>query len=814
MTYDMLPRHYRIHWLIASLALILGITFSPYLFGGKTFLPVDLFDTMVVPYNTQYGPPQAQNHYIFDGLAQTYPYKNLTKHGLQSGTLAYWNPHILGGYPQYAESLANNFDVFNVLLLWFDPIDVIHWETVLELFVAGIGMLLLLRHFGVSPLVNLIFASAYMLNSMFITSAHYRCTIASFCWIPLVIFMILRYFYSFRKENLFYVSVFLALAFLGGNFQTSFFAAFIVSVIVVSYPSKGTPYNFLSRFGILAAIGISAFALSAIMWLPSLELLIQTIFRGGSLNSTNVFDEYSIKQRLLSIPLLIMFFFPAITGNAQSYNLKKIANIDIMNFNGAIGFLPALFALWGCFVFWKEKKLRPFIIISVSGILLPIATPLFALLYHRFFIVSSFSLCIVGAVTFESFMLSENVRAAFSIFFKWTKVVFGAIGILLILACIYIATNYNTVFTKFTNYVTGMIPGSAFGTANESWMYGRVGKTLHYYSFGSPTLWLPIISAFVIILSLNYYRKGKFSQRNTLIIVLFGTLTELVIFATAWFPVLDIHRFPIYPRNSIMSYLQNDTTDGRYTVWRDGTRDPYIFPENFSNIYNTFDLHGYETCTNRSMIAFYKRNVHSDSLDLRLLGLAHVKYVIACKRVVTTSNLRHIFSADSANLYENILSKPRAYFAYRSKVCISDSAASIELLSPDFDGSEALFTQNDVPPDITSYTEGKNNISFDKSENEEVIINAQTDSKGIFILTDTYYPGWKCYVNGKQTPIYQVNNCMRSIILDSGKSKVIFRFEPDIFKTGMGISAIAILLFLSGLLFLYRKQGGKSLESE
>lgn len=806
MTYEMHPRHYRIHWLVAALALILLVTFFPYIFGGKTFLPADLFDTMVAPYNTQYGLPQAQNHYIFDGLAQTYPYKKLTKEALEKGTLAYWNPHILGGYPQYAESLANNFDVFNILLLWFDPIDVIHWETVLELFVAGIGMLLLLKCFGVSPIVNLIFASAYMLNSMFITSAHYRCTIASFCWMPLVILMVLRFFYTRRKENLFYASIFLALTFLGGNFQTSFFAAFIVSLIVLVYPSNDSAYKFFSRFGILAAIGTAAFALSAIMWLPSLELLIQTIFRGGSLNSTNVFDEYSIKQRLLSIPLLIMFFFPAITGNAQSYNLKKIANIDIMNFNGAIGFLPALFALWGCYIFWKEKKLRPFIIISVSGIVLPVATPLFALLYHRFFIVSSFSLCIVGAVTFESFLQNENVRNSFTLFFKWTKIIFGIVCAILILACTYIALNYQSVFTKFTNYVTGMIPGSAFGTANESWMYGRVGETLHYYSFQSLTLWLPIISALVIILSISWYRKGKISQRNSLIIILFATVTELVIFATAWFPVLDIHHFPIYPQNPIMSYLQKDTTGGRYTVWRDGTKDPYIFPENFSNIYNTFDLHGYETCTNRSMIAFYKRNVHTDSLDLRLLGLAHVKYVIVCKRVVSTSNLRRIFSADSATLYENILSKPRAYFAYRSKVCLSDTAAASELLRPDFDGSEVLFTKKDAPQDIISYTEGKNNISFEKSEDEEIVINAQTDSKGVFVLTDTYYPGWKCLVNGKERAIYRVNYCMRGVILEPGTSTIIFRFEPEVFHAGMGLSLASILLCLFGILILKKRK--------
>ena len=241
-------------------------------------------------------------------------------------------------------------------------------------------------------------------------------------------------------------------------------------------------------------------------------------------------------------------------------------------------------------------------------------------------------------------------------------------------------------------------------------------------------------------------------------------------------------------------------------MWRDGVTDPYIFPENYSNIYNTYAFHGYESCTNRSMIVFYKRHVANDSLNLRLLGLAHLKYVIACNRVITTPNLRRLFSVDGATLYENVLCKPRAYFAYRSIICESDSAVASNLMRPDFDGSEALYTGKDAPLDLKTFIEGKNSIRFERSENEEVIINAQTDSKGVFILTDTYYTGWKCYVNGKETPIHRVNYCMRGIILDSGTSSIVFRFEPDIFKAGASISTISVLLCFAAMMFLKRKK--------
>ncbi|MFI5263323.1 MAG: YfhO family protein, partial [Candidatus Kapaibacterium sp.] len=345
----MLPQHYHVRWLIAALALILGITFFPYLFGGRTFLPVDLFDTMMAPWNAEYGLPQAQNHYIFDGLAQTYPYKVQTKEALEKGKFAYWNPHILGGYPQYAETLANNFDIYNMLLVWMSPLDFMHWQTVLELLTAGIGMIFLLRFFGISPLINLLFSTAYMLNSMFIQTAMNRWIVASFCWMPFVVLMILRYFHNDRKENLLYASVFLALIFLGGNFQTSFFAVFVIAIIALWYPSINPVHKIAKRMTVLIGISVAAFALSAFMWLPTLELFIQTLFHGGSLHS-DINPEHSIVHRLITVLFLPAFFFPEIMGNAQTYNLKNIAGVDVMNFNGAIGFLPLLFALWGCWI--------------------------------------------------------------------------------------------------------------------------------------------------------------------------------------------------------------------------------------------------------------------------------------------------------------------------------------------------------------------------------------------------------------------------------------------------------------------------------
>lgn len=249
------PQRYSVQWLILILFAILVILFFPYLFNGKTFLPSDMLDTMTGPFNTEYGPPQAQNQFPFDGLAQTFPYKLETKEALEKGKLAYWNPHILAGYPEYAETMANNFDPLNILLLWFEPADAMLFETLLELFIAGIGMLLLLRFFGVTPIANLLFAAAYMLNSCFITNSMHRWAVASFCWMPFIVLMVLGFFHEKRKQDILFASLFLALSFLGGNMQTAFFVVFVISIVVLCYPSEDHRLRVADRLGILIILG-------------------------------------------------------------------------------------------------------------------------------------------------------------------------------------------------------------------------------------------------------------------------------------------------------------------------------------------------------------------------------------------------------------------------------------------------------------------------------------------------------------------------------------------------------------------------------
>lgn len=70
-------------------------------------------------------------------------------------------------------------------------------------------------------------------------------------------------------------------------------------------------------------------------------------------------------------------------------------------------------------------------------------------------------------------------------------------------------------------------------------------------------------------------------------------------------------------------------------------------------------------------------------------------------------------------------------------------------------------------------------------------------NEGFGVFSEIYYPyGWKAYVNGKETPIYQVNYVLRGIQIPDGNNLIEFKFEPSVIKTGSKIALFTSILVL------------------
>ena len=83
---------------------------------------------------------------------------------------------------------------------------------------------------------------------------------------------------------------------------------------------------------------------------------------------------------------------------------------------------------------------------------------------------------------------------------------------------------------------------------------------------------------------------------------------------------------------------------------------------------------------------------------------------------------------------------------------------------------------------------------MDSYESYTVELSVNSREERLLFLSDSYFPGWKAYVNGKKTPIHRANYLFRAIVIEPGKHKVRFEYDPFSFKLGLVITLLSILI--------------------
>jgi len=85
----------------------------------------------------------------------------------------------------------------------------------------------------------------------------------------------------------------------------------------------------------------------------------------------------------------------------------------------------------------------------------------------------------------------------------------------------------------------------------------------------------------------------------------------------------------------------------------------------------------------------------------------------------------------------------------------------------------------------------------------QVEIESETTQDRLLVLLDSYYPGWKAWIDGTSTPVVAANFVYRAVDLPRGKHHVTFRYECRPFARGLRITACTILAW-TAVWFVHR----------
>ena len=91
----------------------------------------------------------------------------------------------------------------------------------------------------------------------------------------------------------------------------------------------------------------------------------------------------------------------------------------------------------------------------------------------------------------------------------------------------------------------------------------------------------------------------------------------------------------------------------------------------------------------------------------------------------------------------------------------------------------------------------------------EVIVEVDGRRSGLLVLNDTYHPGWRVLVEGRQRPLVRVNSVVRGVVVYQGERVVRFTFENG-FARNVTISLGTLLVLVLAVLVPPRLRGRRA----
>jgi len=152
---------------------------------------------------------------------------------------------------------------------------------------------------------------------------------------------------------------------------------------------------------------------------------------------------------------------------------------------------------------------------------------------------------------------------------------------------------------------------------------------------------------------------------------------------------------------------------------------------------------------------------------------------------------------NEVKIYRNNTVMPRAYIVHRAEKIFQREKIFRRLKERRFNFRKSIVIEKDLPEKMLSCNNSPvsdhSSVKIVDYRPNRVELEATMENDGFLVLSDTYYPGWKAYVNDKQVEIYPTNYMLRSLYLTQGKHQIIFVYSPLSLKIGLGINLLALL---------------------
>jgi hypothetical protein len=807
-----IPAKYQVPVYIIVIILLFLIFLNPLYFGNKIFQSGDIVT-----------------------MESAQPYRNADREGF-----SLWFPYIFCGMPAYAISTEATW--FNFIYVGFTSIrnffaslfstDYTMWSF--YLIVLGITSFFFMKYLTKNNLVSLFTAIATSFCTgliVFLFIGHVT-KLTSLCLYPLLFLMLLRMQEKIRIIDFFILVIALQLFIQGFHVQIIFYTLFAVAIYFIYFFIRSIvkKENEL-RKKILKSAGVFILA-SIIAVLIQSDNLTQVYeytpystrgtesiidkTKGTTEESGSEYYKYHTDWSF-SPGEVLTFIIPSYYGFGNSTYKGELTNNQPVEVNTYFGQMPFVdvamymgvlvffLALFGIFTNWKNPIVQ--FLTLLSGIALIISfgknfPVLFDLMFYYFpnfdkFRVPSMMLVLVqlsmpvlagfGLTRILSMRNEKNIKHTNTV--KNLAYVFTLIFVLSLL----LNSSISGWFINRVNDYAATIQASRPQLAQQF-------SALTEYSTDMFTTDLLLAFGYsTIVFWLAYfYVRNKVSA-------------DFLVFAAIVLTIIDLWRIDargakyidapdvknIFTEPAYISAIknQNDKEPFRmFNLKQDNSYGSLGYNSNFNAYFLVEDFYGYSGIKPRAFQDLMDVVGPANSSMWRMLN---VKYIVTDN--FYPANYLTLIDSSAGNftyLFNDYL--PRAYF-----VNSVEKKSNIEFLNllkaSAFDPEEKAFVHdNDLkvdPLDSMAYTR-----IIDYKE-DYIKVEATGSGNNLLFVGNTYLPGWKATIDGREVETHLVNHGYIGVIVPKGKHIVEVKYAPESFYISKNIALVLSSLVLLGLFF-------------
>lgn len=168
------------------------------------------------------------------------PWRYYLSQCIHNGIFPYWNPYQQLGYPIHADLQGPIWYLESWILSMMteqNPVS-LQYLFVAYLALAGTGMYFLSFYLSKSKKAAFTVGVAYMLSGFFVSHSQHFYSVISAAWLPFILLNFLKLLHKKQLKYGIYTSIFLFFTLTGGNHTFAFFTAYLLTTIAVFYLLK------------------------------------------------------------------------------------------------------------------------------------------------------------------------------------------------------------------------------------------------------------------------------------------------------------------------------------------------------------------------------------------------------------------------------------------------------------------------------------------------------------------------------------------------------------------------------------------------